>query len=387
MKKILSIGFAVCISILFAESCKKKETKAVLSDSAVKPVLSFSTPFADTVFLNQDSASVQVANLSWTAADFGFASATRYAIEMIQKGGNWDDAKSINMDQSLAKSLTNKDLNNLVIDLDVPMESVGVVWTRIKATVQGSNVVTYSEPKEKIIKTYSTKIVYNKLWIPGDYQGWNHDTGSVQVLEELIKGSGKFEGIAEKSRKDGTKSGGGFKFTPAANWDYDFGDAGTTGTPETGSGVVGTKYLGTAGSNFNLADGTYKIMVDTVGKTWSYSLQSWGIVGDATPLGWPTGSGADPSNTQDAQNLRYNQATKMYEITIDLKGGKSILFRKNDQWAEKIALASGLPKNDPLPIGAPVVGSGGGEDIGIKDDGNYTFKVDPSTFTIIAIKN
>jgi starch-binding outer membrane protein SusE/F len=413
MKNILSIGFAILLSSVIITSCKKKNDNPVIKNNTGL-ALTVNTPgFPDTVKMSIGSATNDALHLQWSAADFGFDAATKYTVEMMIKGGNWEDAvkrdAKLKMDttqiivkpndtsnktyvQVVSKiqtdTFTQEKLNAIVNKLGIAFGSTAVISTRIKASIPGSNIVAYSNAVDKVVSTYNTVIIYNKLWIPGDYQNWTPSDPNCPYIEEKIAGNGVFTGLVEKTKADGTLSGGGFKITPAQNWNYDFGDNGSTLTNlESGSGLIGPKFNGTNGTDFKLADGTYFLTVDTVNRTWSYKLENWGIVGDATPLGWPSGSGLDPTNTQNAQNLRYNPDSKMYEITINLTGGKSILFRKNDDWASKVAYAAGVPKNDPLPLGTPVVGSGGGEDIGIAVSGNYTIKLDPKTFTILAVKN
>jgi hypothetical protein len=84
--------------------------------------------------------------------------------------------------------------------------------------------------------------------------------------------------------------------------------------------------------------------------------------------------------------MRYNTATKMYEITIDLIVG-SVKFRKNDDWGTNIGWATGSD-GDPIPaFDTPYIGGQGGKNIGITTAGNYTFSLDPATKTFSCHKN
>jgi starch-binding outer membrane protein SusE/F len=400
MKNILSISFAILLSSVIITSCKKKNDNPVIKNNTGL-ALTVNTPgFPDTVKMTIGSAINDALQLQWSAADFGFDAAAKYTVEMIVKGSNWEDAEKrdakLKMDttqiivkpndtsnkiyfQVVSKiqtdTFTQEKLNTIVNKLGIAFGSTAVISTRIKASVPGSNIVAYSNVVDKVVTSYNTVIIYNKMWVPGDYQGW--DPSAAQTLEEKV--SGTFSGIIEKTKADGTLSNGKFKFTSHADWAHtNYGRNATDSTKlDTDGGAA--EHL--------LVDGTYFFTVTPGTLSWTGELVNWGIVGDATPLGWPSGSGNDPTNTQNAQNLRYNPASKMYEITIDLKGGKSILFRKNDDWATKISYAKGTPKNDPFPMNTLVNGAGDGEDIGIAVDGNYTFKINPATNQIFATKN
>lgn len=375
MKNILSIGFAILIAAVFASSCKKKGENVVIGN-ATKPVLSVSTPtFTDTLYLSADSAANNAADFSWTAANWGVNTAVRYAVEMIVKGDDWENATVTPMDQAKTISYTQEELNNAVIAMNVPMGTTATISARVKSFIDGTNQVVYSNVVDKVVSTYSTNIIYPKMYFPGDYQGWSPDNANCPYIESKTN-NGKFVGIFEHTKADGTASSGEFKMTPQPNWSYDFGDNGSTLTdPNSGSGVIGPLSAGTNGTNFKLANGTYLINVDTIGLTWSYELANWGLIGDATPGGWASD-----------QNMRYNTATKMYEITIDLIVG-SVKFRKNDDWGTNIGWATGSD-GDPIPaFDTPYIGGQGGKNIGITAAGNYTFSLDPATKTFSCHKN
>jgi starch-binding outer membrane protein SusE/F len=341
-----------------------------------KPTLSVSYTGADTLNLSKDSALLDAYKMNWEAVNWANPSTTVYELQVIPVEGNWADATIYNLGGLTSAKFSHKGLNKLLLAAPFSADTFGVAGfkSRIKAYVPGTARMAYSDPETRYARTYSLIFAGNKVWLPGDYQSWNHDPMTVQVLEEITPGSGQFEGVAEKSKADGTLSNGGFKITPEANWDYDFGDAGTTGDANSGSGAIGPKYLGTNGPNLTLVDGTYKISVDTVARTWSYTLENWGLIGDAT-------NKADldqdniPDGWQSDKNMRYNQKTKMYEITVDLEIG-AIKFRKNDGWNTNYG-----------DTGANGSLEGGGDNIAIGVAGNYTIKLDLENLTYTVTKN
>jgi starch-binding outer membrane protein SusE/F len=332
----------------------------------MKPLIT-SVPSADSILLLKDSALTTAMSISWNTVSWNTPSTSEYELQMKMKGESWDNAIIYPKGSSTNYTITHKALNVLLLGT-YGVDTLGTesFVYRVKASQPGTARVAYSDEVTKAFTTYKMIFETNKMYLPGDYQGWNHNLATVQYLEEQTAGSGIYTGTVEKSKADGTLSSGGFKMTPEADWDYDFGDNGTNYTdPKMGSGIIGPKSMGTNGPNFNLVDGTYMITVDTTSanRTWSYSLENWGLIGDATNQADTNGNNT-PDGWENDKNMRYNQATKMYEITVDLLVG-GVKFRKNDAWA----VDYGDNGNDlSMELG--------GANIPITVAGNYTFKMD-----------
>lgn len=145
--------------------------------------------------------------------------------------------------------------------------------------------------------------VYPYIYAPGSYQGW--DPANPATVLASVNDDGNYEGFlyfAEENTE--------FKFTPAPNWDTDFGDNGGDGT------------LDPQGANILVADpGFYKVNVDLNNLTYTLEKTTWGLIGSATPGGW--------DNDTD---LTYDVEKGALTLTVDLVPGE-IKFRANDDWA------------------------------------------------------
>jgi hypothetical protein len=153
----------------------------------------------------------------------------------------------------------------------------------------------------------------DKLYLVGSASsvGWNPGS-SIQFLKT---GDGKFEMYAYLTHTD---TDGGFKFLQVQDW------AGAWGKSTDGT------LAQDGGNNIQVAvDGFYRITADFIAKTYTTTLTTWAVVGDATPGGWP-GAGPDPGV------LTLTGGSGTYKLSIDnitLTGGAHELkFRANNGW-------------------------------------------------------
>ena len=170
---------------------------------------------------------------------------------------------------------------------------------------------------------------YPLIYCPGSYQGWDPANDSTVIAS--VNDDGLFEGylyFIEPSE---------FKFTPAPNWDNDWGDDGADGTLEPG------------GANIVVADpGYYKINVDVNTLTYTMEATTWGIIGSATEGGWDSD-----------QDMAFDPETALWTARLDFVEG-AMKFRANDDWA--------INYGDTGPDG---ILEAGGDDIVIADAGTY----------------
>ncbi len=377
MKKILIIALASCTITAIVTSCKKKKDNVVIAENATAPTLVVNP--TGLVVLTKDSSKTPAFNMSWTPADFGYSSATNYAVQVKSNTGTWSNGLEVVVDAAKMASLPQGVLNQMLIGAGINGGDTTVVVSRIKAFVKGTNLVTYSNEVTSNVVTYNTNIVYPKLYLPGDYQDWtpSKPIGKDLAYLESYGFNAQFEGYVNNFSMDTSKKGD-FKITPMQNWNYDFGDLGTTYTDkDTGSGVIGAK----SGVDFKLPKSTYFLRVDTANLTWSYARRNWSLTGDATPQSWPD----QPGGTfDDDYDMTYNVATGMYEITMDLVKG-SIKLRYNDNWASNLGNPTGVD-GDPAPLGTEIAASQNGKNWGV-ETGNYTIILDPITNKVTITKN
>lgn len=101
-------------------------------------------------------------------------------------------------------------------------------------------------------------------------------------------------------------------------------------------------------------EGMFLVNVDLhEGSISTAKVDSWGIIGDATPGGW----GTDTDMTLVAD--KSDDLTYVYTCDLHLLGGKQIKFRANDDWAINLGENDGIMK-------------AGGDNIKIDEDGDYT---------------
>ncbi len=135
--------------------------------------------------------------------------------------------------------------------------------------------------------------------------GWN--TGS--SIKFVKTADGKFEIYAY------LVSSGGFKFlNNVQDWPGSWG-----------KGADGVLVQDGTGSNSNItvpSNGFYKISTDYIAKTYTTTLMTWGVVGDATPGGWNTDT-----------PMTYVGGSKPYTWAIDITlTSGAFKFRANNNW-------------------------------------------------------
>jgi hypothetical protein len=88
----------------------------------------------------------------------------------------------------------------------------------------------------------------------------------------------------------------------------------------------------------------------------------WSIVGDASPGGWPAGSGY-----QSDTNMKFNNATQTWSAVVHLGAG-AIKFRLNHDWGVNLGGSGGTL-------------TAGGSNIAIAAAGTYTVTLDVAHLT------
>jgi hypothetical protein len=164
---------------------------------------------------------------------------------------------------------------------------------------------------------YGTDIQFTTLadiqtWnIPGDYvadsypgttmANWAPDK-SPQVIS-TIAGPDQLEGYVYMAN-----AANQWKFATQPNWNG----------PNYGDGGAGK--LDANGGNFNATAGYYKINANTSTMTYTAVATKWGVIGDATPLGWG-----------DETALTYSPSQRIWQGVMHLTAA-NIKFRANHDW-------------------------------------------------------
>jgi len=201
-----------------------------------------------------------------------------------------------------------------------------------------------------------------KLWIPGGYQASGGDPSQPDALTIFsVAGSNDkvFEGYVT------IPSSTWIKFTNAPDWGHiNYGSG--------GDGILTTD--GAAGGIDIPTAGYYKISVDIENLTYSLvKVDSWGLVGDATPGSW-----------FDSTPMDYDATTKTWSKTVNLING-ALKFRANNAWSLNYG-----PADSNSFVGTLIQTDAA---ISIPEAGSYTVTIDlsrlsaPYQYTYSVVKN
>jgi len=357
MRKLILFLITI-IGVTFMSSCKKDEVRAILGTNFTAPVITAGLTTSTTpVVLSQANKNVSF-DIIWSGAYYGFRGSVTYTLQVDKKGNNFASAISLGspastvLNSTYSISMLTNDFNNKLLLLQTDPENpvAAPLEFRVKAYINDSVPVIYSPVTSVTYTPYYIPIVYNKVYVPGDYQGWSPTTAPYLAS---LDGGPKYEGYINFT------TNGGFKITPLQDWSTAYGAGTTAGS------------ISTTGGNMTLAGGVgyYKVNVSTSELTITTMLiTSWTVIGDVTGPNY---------NWSNDMVLTYNTTTKVWSGTADLHAG-SFKFRANNAWslaygstvAGKLDAAGG---NIPLPVA-----------------GNYTITLDfsvPPIYRYKLVKN
>jgi len=145
--------------------------------------------------------------------------------------------------------------------------------------------------------------LFDLLYVPGDYQGW--DPATAARLASPNK-DGIYEGYVNVPA-GGTYE---FKLTNEPDWNGTIYGDGGGGTISTSGGNL--KFPGA---------GYYKVNVNTNDNTWSVAATTWGLIGSFAGSGW----------SSDA-DMAYDAGGNSWNGTIAIADGDEFKFRSNHLW-------------------------------------------------------
>lgn len=278
---------------------------------------------------------------TWSAADFGYQSATTYTIQIDKAGNNFATPINAGETNLTEADITVGEMNNFLLSSGALPDVEASYDVRVIATVHADVETLVSSIIEMKITPFEKVIIYPTVYVPGNYQaasGYEADWSPDKAPElSSVKSNEKYEGYVYM-----TNGNNEFKFTDGPNWDLNWGDTGADGT------------LDQNGDNILAPDaGYYKMNVDLNAMTYTILKTDWGLIGSATPNGWDSD-----------QNMTFDSTTHTWSITLDLVAG-DIKFRANDGWDLDYGDTGGDGKLDQ-----------GGDNIPITEAGNYTVTMD-----------
>lgn len=337
--KLFNKLMLVSLVSLAIVSCEKEETRVVLQ-TGPQPSL---TASATTLVLLQANAQSNAVTFTWTAATFGFDAAISYALQISKAGTNFASATTteVPLANTFTKTFKVIEFNRELLKV-VLYGSPQQVEVRLVASVATAAPKIYSNVVAMTVTPYRDLITYNfpsAMNIAGNYQGWN--PGAAPQIVNV--GNGGYNG--HEGYINFNNAAPEFKIVKGDNW----------GAGDYGNGGGGT--LTNGGANLSLpGSGIYRLRANVTTMTWSaVKINTWGLIGSATPGGWGTDT-----------DMIYNAGTGVYSLTVNLVVGE-IKFRANDDWGINFGDngADFKPEYDGANIQIPVAG-------------NYTISLDLS---------
>lgn len=351
--KILKNILWVFLGALIFTSCDDEDKIVYNSEDAIAPTLTSPASSSDLSFTSDDASNS--ITFAWSAADPIVAVEVNYTVE-LSTTENFDDANILVSETTdLEDDVTVSVLNNALVSMELEVGTETTVYFRVVASISDYTDEITSATASFEVTPYETVIDYPMIYVPGAYQGWN--PGGDDGILYSYESNTVYEGIIRISADDNPSE---FKIAPEANWDNSWGGTLTAD----GDDYSGT--LDASGGNFSVANATYAFTVDTDALTIEMvKTDDWGIIGGSVP----------PYDWSVDVDMSYNGQMKRWELTTDLVAG-DFKFRANDGWD----LNYGSDDADGTL-------SGGGSNIPIDADGNYTITLDTENLTYTLTAN
>jgi hypothetical protein len=315
------------VALLFiAFSCENEDDGPEFTVIPPSEEVAFTNSFLDDYLLSTQTSANIAERLLWNTPSFGAQTSVSFTVEGSSTNlfaatdpGYFSSGAltESNYAVSVANLLTIADALDLDGDPTSGKESSGMAYLRVTASVgdatdsNGFSVV--SEPQEIKITMVETEgeVPAPMLAVPGQYQGWN--PGGAPLLAASAAGQTDFEGFIYMDINEADNQG--FKFVEGVDGVYDWGN------PDWGKSDDGVLVVD-GESNITVdEDGLYFIQADTGAGTYSTTLMSLGLIGEATPTGW----GSDTDFIYDVTN-------NVLILDINLVNGKEYKVRANDDW-------------------------------------------------------
>jgi hypothetical protein len=317
-------------------SCQKTVREPIASPSS--QVQSFRISASKLVLLQGNESNLAV-SFRWKQ---NMVTNAKYTVEACVSGSSFEEHIEIISTNEDGASLTVKELNSRMCKLIYANNTARVEFrVREDAPLQAKQSPVYSSPVAMEITTYRNCITYDEqhlFKIPGNYQGWNLATAPKIVS---IDNPDEYEGYV--------------------NFTNDYPQLlmvkGTQWETVTTYSYIGADKFGFGGSVLSVfgGSGVYLFRANFNTRQWSYTkIKQWGI----------TGSAVLANATEPVMNMAENK--QEWSVTTDLVKGNFRIRANNSN-----AISFGQKSTDEM--GVP---SYGGDNIAIRQAGNYTIKLE-----------
>lgn len=331
-------------------SCEKDEVRAIIDEDVPPPNLVIPTNNYTKVIEEQDAD--EIITFVWEPVRYGINTPVNYTLTIDSANRDFSNAINLGSSDNNTFSMTIGAFNTVLIDeLGITPNEAATIEVRVTSQLAASDKSLTSDPITLVITPWwepePEVPVYPALWVAGDFQGWNVTTAPriVSVNDDEV-----YEGYIYIP-EGGTNE---FKLYAQQDWaPLSYGDGGD------GKIIVHNE----VGNNFVApSPGYYLLVVDVNAMEYMLmEIESWGIIGDATPSGW------DASTP-----MTFDPVTQTWSVTADLTAGQ-FKVRANDAWVLDMGIAEeGYLRYENHPF-LPYVE---GDRIVISEAGNYTFTLD-----------
>ena len=367
MKKNLYTLLILAAVAFMLTACTVEREPVFNPENAVPSVL-------DPVTDYELSDSVDVfAELTFTPADFGIATAKSYTAYVDLAGNSFASQVSIGTiigTPDVAKDtlvIESADFNSALMNLGCEVGATVEAEIRIGASIMGESTVVpdteiYSNSVSVTVTVYSMERSYDMVYVTGAPWGWPSapwDPNAVAHLFSYAEDEENYVGVIDFGADCADY---GFKITGTTNWDNGNWGTGTMTSTEPEAPSITLWNDGTSGNITNYSTYRYysfHFVKSTLTLNMNRGFNSVKVAGDFN--GWTTGD----ANTDEMIQIRSNG--KFY-IDLDITAAGGFKFILDVDAEQPIWIGTGEGENG--------VGIGTGDNIQITEPGQYRFYLD-----------
>ena len=297
--------FFSAAGILLLNSCQKEDSMVIFEGHENDVTLAVNN---SAVELMKDQAASNALRFSWNNPNYTFNTGlsshnVSYTLD-LDTNASFSSPVSASVMSDLGHEFTNRELNNLLTTLGLVPGVAQDVYARVRASLGPEVSQVVSNTVSFNATTYSD-ISITYLWVPGDYQGWNHATSPLLWSTNGVNYEGYVYVPGGGSRE--------FKFSATNGWGgTNYGDGG--GTISTAGDAPILKFPDNAEGQM------YLLKVNLNNLTYTATETDWGIIGAATPGGW-----------DNSTPMEWDAAAGVLKVTLDM-GADAYKFRANNAW-------------------------------------------------------
>ena len=209
------LSLAAAVGMIAA--CDKPEMVQISApENIVPPVLES----LEAINITPTNMAKDSATFAWSPADYGASTQVSYSIEAAKES---DASKKVTIVSGLTDTTKVGTLNHTKVSYDVLNQilfndlelSNGIPENVLfyVASKVGVTAKVYSDSVKVSCTVTAAEKVYPKIWVIGDYCGWNH--ANTQFLFDFDGNDAVYQGVVDF----GEKAANGWKITGVAGWD------------------------------------------------------------------------------------------------------------------------------------------------------------------------